>query len=112
MLVVYEISNYFLIIKTIFKAMKQRFTTQRLKSLSLARAAMMLLALFCFLGGANAQKALPYEYSFENGNLVAEGWSKVDCGEQSTIFAGGDVDGLFQFMLQANSNHDQYLISP
>ena len=61
-----------------------------------ARAAMTLFALFCFLGEANAQKTLPYEYDFENcwvSTLEADGWSKVDCDENSGIYAAGSLEG-------------------
>ena len=80
-----------------------------------ARAAMTLFALFCFLGGANAQKTLPYEYDFENcwvSTLEADGWSKVDCDAKSGIYAGSSLEGELQFIFEPNNDHDQYLISP
>ncbi len=82
-----------------------------------ARAAMTLLALFCFHGGANAQKTLPYEYDFENcwvSTLEADGWSKVDCDENSGIYAAGSLEGQgqLQFIFEPNNEHEQYLISP
>ena len=90
---------------------KKVFTT------TMARAAMTLLALFCFHGGANAQKTLPYEYDFENcwvSTLEADGWSKVDCDENSGIYAAGSLEGQgqLQFIFEPNNEHEQYLISP
>lgn len=77
-----------------------------------ARAAMTLFALFCFLGEANAQKTLPYEYGFEKGDPVTEGWSMVDCDKQSEIYAGSSMGGHYLFDFHPNKDHDQYLISP
>ena len=48
------------------------FSVPRLSALR-ARAAMVFIAMFCFAGEAWAQKALPYEYGFENNDLAAEG---------------------------------------
>ena len=86
-------------------------------TMMMARAAMTLLALFCFHGGANAQKTLPYEYDFENcwvSTLEADGWSKVDCDENSGIYAAGSLEGQgqLQFVFEPNNEHEQYLISP
>ena len=85
---------------------KKVFTTM------MVRAAMTLLALFCFHGGANAQKSLPYEYGFENADFATEGWSTVDCDKQSKLGSGSFIDGHYLFIFHANNDHDQYLISP
>ena len=81
-------------------------------SMMMVRAAMTLLALFCFLGGANAQKSLPYEYGFENADFATEGWSTVDCDKQSKLGTGSFIHGNHLFIFHANNDHDQYLISP
>ena len=77
-----------------------------------ARAAMTLLALFCILGGANAQKTLPYEYGFENMHVDDEGWSRVDNHKLTDTALGSMIEGKFLFLFYENHNNDQYLISP
>lgn len=77
-----------------------------------ARAAMTLLALFCILGGANAQKTLPYEYGFENMHVDDEGWSRVDCTEGTGIEDNVSHNGNYIFGFLYTTNPPQYLISP
>ena len=86
----------------------------------LARAAMTLLVMLCFLGGARAQQALPYEYGFENNDLAADGWTTLN---ESTNNAGefgittdakhnGTYGFRFSSFSRDNVSYDQYLISP
>ena len=51
-------------------------------------------------------KRLPYEYGFENNDLTAEGWTMVDCYDETGIYSY-----LFKFKWKSNS-HPQYLVSP
>lgn len=94
------------------------FTTmQRLKGLTLVRTAMTLLALFCFLGGADAQKAFSYDYGFENGDLAAEGWSLAEAGEGMGIANAAAHTGLHGFVCTQHNITEyeigrSYLISP
>ena len=80
---------------------------------------MALLAAFCFLGGAKAQKALPYSYGFENNDLAGEGWTTVNESTANesefgiTYAAKHDGDYGFRFSsYSSDSSYDQYLISP
>lgn len=63
-----------------------------------------------------AQKALPYEYGFENNDLAGEGWTMVDCtvGSYSStgIATAAAKNGDYGFMFYYNTNPPQYLISP
>ena len=80
---------------------------------SLARAAMTLFAVLFCLTGAWAQKALPYEYGFENNDLAAEGWTIVDGSGSSTgIKPAAKLNGSYGFQFFYNTNPPQYLISP
>ena len=76
----------------------------------LARASMMLLAMLCFLGGARAQQALPYEYGFENGNLATDGWTKTDAS--SGISSDAARTGSYGFAFSYSITTDAYLVSP
>ncbi len=57
-------------------------------------------------------KSLPYSYGFENGDLAAEGWTRVDCLDNSKIYgsvashSGSRGFGFYQ------TSSAQYLISP
>ena len=80
----------------------------------LARAAMTLLAMLCFLGGARAQQALPYSYGFENNDLDAEGWTAQITSSSSGIYNAGSSTAhggtyLFRFNYSETSG---YLVSP
>lgn len=80
---------------------------------SLARAAMTLFAVLFCLTGAWAQKALPYEYGFENNDLAAEGWTIVDgTGSSTGIKPAAKLNGSYGFQFYYNTNPPQYLISP
>ena len=77
----------------------------------LARASMMLLAMLCFLGGARAQKALPYSYGFENNNLTAEGWTAQISSSNSGINNAAAHEGSYGFRFNYSENPG-YLVSP
>lgn len=84
---------------------------------------MTLVALFCFLVGANAQKDLPYEYGFENyinwnqmeASLNEEGWSlSVSGGNATLLYQWNAHSGEYAFKFGSVDADDvtQYLISP
>ncbi len=86
----------------------------------LTKAAMLLIVALFSLTGARAQKALPYEYGFENNDLAAEGWTKVSVGSVNDSKFGvaevasqtGDYGFRFSSYERDNTSYDQYLISP
>ena len=57
-------------------------------------------------------KALPYTYGFENYDLEGEGWSLVDCDEETWIHEQAKYEGDYGFRFRFNTNPPQYLISP
>ncbi len=59
-------------------------------------------------GGA---KTLPYVYGFENNDLDAEGWTRVDCNEYSLVCDYYEFSGEYAFNFYVNDS-PQYLISP
>ena len=71
----------------------------------------LFAVLFC-LTGAWAQKALPYEYGFENNDLAAEGWTIVDGAGSTGIKTAAVQNGSYGFQFYYNTNPPQYLISP
>ncbi len=73
---------------------------------------MVLIAMFCFAGGAWAQQALPYEYGFEDNDLSADGWTLVDCTGNTGINSGAKLNGNYGFKFYYNTTPPQYLISP
>ena len=80
----------------------------------LARAAMTLLAVFCFLG-ARAQQALPYTYGFENNNLEADGWTAIVTSSSSGINSAGSSvahGGTYLFRFNYAEETGAYLVSP
>ena len=81
---------------------------------SWARTAMTLLALFLFLGGARAQKALPYEYGFEDNDLSADGWTAT--ASTSVIQANNSYasphSGTYYFWFSYDISTNAYLVSP
>ena len=77
-----------------------------------ARAAMVLIAMFCFAGGAWAQQALPYEYGFEDNYLAADGWTANLSSTNSGIYTGGaEHSGTYGFAF-SYSEQNASLISP
>ena len=78
----------------------------------LAKASMMLLAVFFSLTGAWAQKTLPYEYGFENNDLAAEGWTMENCKPSTGINTNTKRTGDYAFYFTYSTNPPQYLISP
>lgn len=97
-----------------------------MRSLSWARACMTLVALFCFLVGANAQKDLPYEYGFENykgtgtagTSIYEEDWTYKKDSEAPT-YGNFSLDpsnphtGSYAFRFRSTAaGYTQYLISP
>ena len=78
----------------------------------LARAAMTLLVMLCFLGGARAQQALPYEYGFENNDLAADGWTTLNATSTNTgIHSDAKHLGDYGFRF-VYSEQNASLISP
>ncbi|MCR5242086.1 MAG: hypothetical protein K6D61_04375 [Prevotella sp.] len=77
----------------------------------LARAAMTLLAMLCFLGGARAQQALPYEYGFEDNNLATDGWTALITSTSSGINNAAAHEGSYGFRFNY-SEQNASLISP
>ena len=73
---------------------------------------MMLVVLMMACAPAKAQQALPYSYGFENNDLTAEGWTMVDCHEQSAINSAAANSGTYSFRFHWNTTPPQYLISP
>jgi hypothetical protein len=80
---------------------------------------LMLLMAFMAPWAAMGQKALPYEYSFENNNLTGEGWSKAGYNNTGTGITNGTYYGsahtgtyYFTFKYNSSNTQEQYLISP
>jgi Fibronectin type III domain. len=72
---------------------------------------MMLMAAMLPLA-VQAQVSLPYTYGFENNDLSADGWTTVDCHEQSAINSAAANSGTYSFRFHWTTNPPQYLISP
>jgi hypothetical protein len=73
---------------------------------------MLLFALFLPLTAlADDAKKLPYLYGFENNSLTAEGWTTVDCINNSKILDVYPNSGSYHFVFDKTSSA-QYLISP
>lgn len=77
----------------------------------LARAAMTLLVMLCFLGGARAQQALPYEYGFENNDLAVDGWKLNATSSSTGINSAASHSGSYGFRFYY-SEQNASLISP
>lgn len=60
---------------------------------------------------AGDAKKLPYTYGFENNDLTVEGWSRVDCADDSKIHTLLPNSGSYAFNL-VQKDSPQYLISP
>jgi len=87
----------------------------------LTKAAMLLIVALFSLTGARAQKNLPYEYGFENNDLAAEGWTKINVGSNDEnlqnfgilSYTAQSGDYSFSFCsYYEDTSYDQYLISP
>ena len=63
-------------------------------------------------GSLMAQKALPYEYGFENNDLASEGWTLTSCHTGTGINTNSKKTGSYGFRFYYSSNPPQYLISP
>lgn len=74
------------------------------------RLLLTLLTLLCFLGGARAQQALPYEYGFENNDLTTDGWTATDTS--SGINSNASNTGSYGFRFSYEISSDAYLVSP
>lgn len=61
-----------------------------------------------------AQQALPYSYGFEDNDLTADGWTMVDCHEQTGITTSTSyvANGTYAFTFHWSTTPPQYLISP
>lgn len=61
-----------------------------------------------------AQQALPYSYGFEDNDLTADGWTMVDCHEQTGITTTTSyvANGTYAFTFHWSTTPPQYLISP
>ena len=73
--------------------------------LMLLMAAMLPLAV-------QAQQALPYSYGFEDNDLSADGWTKVDCQSSTGITTTSKMNGDYGFSFHWSTTPPQYLISP
>lgn len=73
--------------------------------LMLLMAAMLPLAM-------QAQQALPYSYGFEDNDLSADGWTKVDCQSSTGITTSSKMNGDYGFSFHWSTTPPQYLISP
>ena len=65
----------------------------------------------------SAQKALPYEYGFENNNLASEGWTIIDGITNTSIVKSGTYGvqvrtGDYSFRFYSGYNKTEYLVSP
>lgn len=72
---------------------------------------MTLLVMLCFLGGARAQQALPYEYGFENNDLAADGWTLNATSSSTGIHSAALLSGSYGFRFNY-SEQNASLISP
>ena len=77
----------------------------------------LLLLLLLAIGlpwAANAQKALPYTYGFENNDLDAEGWTAQVTSSSSGIYnAGSSTAYEGEYLFRFNySEQSAYLVSP
>lgn len=74
---------------------------------------LLLMAMFMPLA-MHAQKALPYEYGFENQDLAAEGWTTSNLEEGSGILnlTDDEENPYYVFAFQFTENPPQFLISP
>ena len=93
------------------------------KTTFLTKALTLLFVMLFSLTGARAQITLPYEYGFENNNLAAEGWTKINQGTNATnnneftINRDARQSGNYGFRFSSygrdvNGVYYQYLISP
>ena len=75
----------------------------------------LLLMLLLAIGlpwAANAQKAIPYSYGFEDSNLATDGWTQQTSSSSSRIYSGGNAhEGNYLFGFHYSENPG-YLISP
>ena len=60
---------------------------------------------------ANAQKALPYSYGFENNDLDAEGWTVQKTSPSTGISTNAKHEGSYGFLFNY-SEQNAYLVSP
>ena len=77
-----------------------------LKALTLL--VMLLTATTAWAGDA---KKLPYSYGFENSDLTVEGWTRVNCPNESNIKDSPSYSGSHNFQFSPTSS-PQYLITP
>ena len=72
---------------------------------------MMLLLALLVPWAANAQKALPYSYGFENNDLDAEGWTVQKTNSSTGISTSAKHEGSYGFQFNY-SERNAYLVSP
>ena len=72
---------------------------------------MMLLLALLVPWAANAQKALPYSYGFENNDLDAEGWTVQKTSSSTGISTSAKHEGSYGFQF-VYSEQNAYLVSP
>lgn len=79
-----------------------------------ARLFLMLLMATMLPLAMQAQQALPYSYGFEDNDLTADGWTMVDCHEQTGITTSTSyvANGTYAFTFHWSTTPPQYLISP
>lgn len=77
----------------------------------------LFMLVILLVGGGNflslsAQKALPYEYGFENNNLASEGWT-INAGGTTGIYKGSSYshESTYSFRFYGTTD-TQYLFSP
>ena len=88
--------------------MKTKPMKSFLKTKALTLLVMLLTATTAWAGDA---KKLPYTYGFENNDLTVEGWTRVDCANDSKIQTLLPNSGSYSFNLVPKDS-PQYLISP
>ena len=79
------------------------------------KSKLLLLTLLTLAVGASparAQKALPYNYGFENNDLAGEGWTTQSIASSTKVYSDAKMNGSYGFQFYYNSNPPQYLISP
>ena len=70
----------------------------------------IILSIFVTPWAAMGQKALPYEYGFENNDLTTEGWTRYS-SSSNTMIVSEHHSGSYGFRFYKSAD-PQYLISP
>ena len=75
------------------------------------RLLLLLLLALVAPWAANAQKALPYSYGFENNDLDAEGWTVQKSSDYTGISTQAAYSGSYGFLFNY-TEQNAYLVSP